>query len=180
LNNPPNCSPSTSTEPAIFEALSLVRNPYSVIGDAAEKVVDADEYEEQLAEAGIYFHRFRLEPCLGEDGKHIRSIGLFLELISAKPLPEVELRFDFAHEFAPFVNELQVKLAAGMPAGFWQGYELELSDFDLAQLAGVNELLRHWQRQEAGRRLRRCWIWPRMVIALSASVKRSALHLHFW
>ncbi|RYJ59212.1 type I Zorya anti-phage system protein ZorD [Pseudomonas songnenensis] len=132
------------------EALSLVRNPYSVIGDAAEKVVDADEYEEQLADAGIYFHRFRLEPCLGEDGKHIRSIGLFLEPISAKPLPEVELRFDFAHEFAPFVNELQVKLAAGMPAGFWQGYELELSDFDLAQLAGVNELLRHWQRQEAG------------------------------
>ncbi|EOY6419644.1 ATP-dependent helicase, partial [Pseudomonas aeruginosa] len=111
------------------EALSLVRNPYSVIGDAAEKVVDADEYEEQLADAGIYFHRFRLEPCLGEDGKHIQSIGLFLEPISSKPLPEIELRFDFAHEFAPFVNELQMKLAAGMPAGFWQGYELELSDF---------------------------------------------------
>lgn len=132
------------------EALSFVRNPYSVIGDAAESVVDAGEYEQQLADAGIYFHRFRLEPCLGDDGKHIQSVELFLEPISANPLPEIELRFESAHELAPFINELQVKLAAGMPAGFWQGYELELSDFDLVQLAGVNELLRDWQRQEAG------------------------------
>lgn len=132
------------------EALSFLRNPYGVIGDAAESVVDADEYEQQLADAGIYFHRFRLVPSLGEDGKHIQSIDLFLDPISANPLPEIELRFESAYEFAPFIHELQVKLAAGMPAGFWQGFELELSDLDLVQLAGLSELLRDWQRQEAG------------------------------
>ncbi len=51
---------------------------------------------------------------------------------------------------APFVHELQLKLAAGMPAGFWQGYELELSDFDLRQLAGINDLLKRWQNEAAG------------------------------
>ncbi|MBO3274105.1 type I Zorya anti-phage system protein ZorD [Pseudomonas schmalbachii] len=131
------------------DALMLLRNPYSVIGDAAEKVVDPAEYESGLAEAGIHFHRFRLEPRFIE-GKRIDSVQLFLEPISNEPLPEVELNFSAAYEFAPFVNELQVKLAAGVPAGLWQGYELELSDFDLAQLAGVTNLLRYWQKQEAG------------------------------
>lgn len=132
------------------DALSLIRNPYSVIGDAADKVVDPTEYEASLAEAGIHFHRFRLEPRLSEDNERIESVQLFLEPISPEPLPELELSFTSAHELAPFVNELQVKLAAGMPAGLWQGHELELSDFDLAQLAGVSNLLRDWQRQEAG------------------------------
>jgi hypothetical protein len=132
------------------EALSFVRNPYSVIGDSAEAVVDASDYEQQLAAAGIYFHRFRLVPCLSGEGQNIQSVGLFLEPISANPLPEIELHFESASSFAPFVKELQIKLAAGMAAGFWQGYELELSDFDLVQLAGINELLRAWQQQEAG------------------------------
>ncbi|MFC4861232.1 type I Zorya anti-phage system protein ZorD [Pseudomonas sp. MAHUQ-62] len=132
------------------EALSLIRNPYSVIGDAAQKVIDPDEYEAGLAEAGILFHRFRLEPLLSVDGKQVEAVALYLEPISSMPQPEVGFRFEAAHELAPFVRELQLKLAAGMPAGLWQGYELELSDFDLAQLAGINGLLSDWQRQEAG------------------------------
>src|SRR3546814_10062581 len=40
--------------------------------------------------------------------------------------------------------------AAGMSAGFWQGYELELSDFDLRQLAGISDLLTRWQNEAAG------------------------------
>lgn len=132
------------------DALSLVRNPYSLIGDAADRIVDPDEYEAGLAEAGIHFHRFRLEPRLNDEHGRIESVQLFLEPVSAETLPEIEFSFASAHELAPFVSELQVKLAAGMPAGLWQGYELELSDFDLVQLAGVTDLLRDWQRQEAG------------------------------
>ena len=132
------------------EALTLVRNPYSVIGDAAQKVIDPDEYETALAEAGIYFHRFRVEPMLAEDGQAIQVVNLHLEPISATPQPEHILAFAAAREFAPFVHELQLKLAAGMPAGLWQGFELELSGFDLAQLAGLNALLADWQKQEAG------------------------------
>lgn len=132
------------------EALSLIRNPYSVIGDAAQKVVDPEEYEAGLAEAGIHFHRFRIEPALSADGRQIESVGLYLDPITASPEPEVEFRFTAAHELAPFVHELQIKLAAGLPAGLWQGYELELSDFDLAQLAGISGLLSDWQRQEVG------------------------------
>ena len=133
------------------KAVSLLRNPFSFIGDEAVKVVDSDEYQIALADEGIYFHRFRLEPKLAEDAKTIQSVELLLEPISAKPLPEVALSFSAPYELGPFVHALEVNLAAGLPASSWQGHELELSDFDLAQLTGIKELLRGWQRQADGK-----------------------------
>jgi len=133
------------------EAVSLLRNPFSFIGDEAAKVVDSDEYQSALADEGIYFHRFRLEPKLAEDAKTFQSVELLLEPISATPLPEVVLSFSAPHELAPFVHALEVNLAAGLPASSWQGHELELSDFDLVQLAGIKELLRGWQSQADGK-----------------------------
>lgn len=132
------------------DALSFVRNPYSALGDDASKVLDADSYENDLANAGIFFHRFHLEPELDPAVLHIQRVKLTLEPISDTPRDDVEHWFSAAHELAPFVHELQLKLAAGMPAGFWQGYELELSDFDLRQLAGIAELLNRWQKEAAG------------------------------
>lgn len=133
------------------EAVSLLRNPFSFIGDEAAKVVDPDEYQSALAEEGIYFHRFRLEPKLAEDSKTISSVGLHLEPIATTPMPEVVLSFNAPHELVPFVQALEVNLAAGLPASSWQGHELELSDFDLVQLTGIKELLRGWQHQADGR-----------------------------
>ncbi|BAV74565.1 non-specific serine/threonine protein kinase [Pseudomonas chlororaphis subsp. aurantiaca] len=132
------------------DALSFVRNPYSALGDSAAQVLDADTYEEDLIEAGIFFHRFHLEPKLDDAGHRIERVNLTLEPISPVPQASIEITFNAAHELAPFVHELHVKLAAGMPAGFWQGYELELSDFDLRQLAGIGELLKRWQNEAAG------------------------------
>lgn len=133
------------------EAVSLLRNPFSFIGDDAAKVVDSDEYQSALADEGIYFHRFHLEPKLAEDAKTIQAVELLLEPISATPMPEVVLSFSAPHELAPFVHALEVNLAAGLPASSWQGHELELSDFDLVQLTGIKELLRGWQHQVDGK-----------------------------
>ncbi|HBO3046072.1 TPA: DEAD/DEAH box helicase [Pseudomonas aeruginosa] len=133
------------------EAVSLLRNPFSFIGDEAANVVDSDEYQRALAEEGIYFHRFRLEPHLAEDAKAIQSVALILEPISTTPQPEVVLSFSAPYEMAPFVHALEVNVAAGLPASSWQGHELELSDFDLVQLAGIKDLLRSWQHQVEGK-----------------------------
>lgn len=132
------------------DALSFVRNPYSALGESAAQVLDAETYEDDLAEAGIFFHRFHLEPKLDEAGQRIEQVNLTLEPISPTPQAPIEVEFKAAYELAPFVHELQLKLAAGMPAGFWQGYELELSDFDLRQLAGISDLLKRWQNEAAG------------------------------
>lgn len=132
------------------DALSFVRNPYTALGDSAVQVVDASDYEQELADAGIFFHRFHIEPILDAASQRIECVKLALEPISPTPQAPIEIEFKAAHELAPFVGELQVKLAAGMPAGFWHGYELELSDFDLRQLSGISELLKRWQHEAAG------------------------------
>ena len=132
------------------DALSFVRNPYSALGESASQVLDATVYEEGLAAAGIFFHRFSLHTQVDEPSQRIQQITLTLEPIAPTAHTPIELAFHAAFEFAPFVHELELKLAAGMPAGFWQGYELELSDFDLRQLAGIKELLKRWQSEAMG------------------------------
>ncbi len=130
-------------------ALAFIKNPYAMLGDDAVKVLDPEIYEQNCSDAGLFFHRFSLEPALDANRK-IASVTLILSPISAKPMPESTLYFQHAYEFSPFVTELQLKLASGLPCGFWQGYELELSDFDLNQLKGLEALLERWQQEAIG------------------------------
>lgn len=131
-------------------ALSFIRNPYAFLGDDAVKVISPEEHEEELGEAGIHFHRFILEPYLDGEGRHIDSVELRLEPLTMNPQPAISHFFKAAHEFAPFVHELRLKKAAELPAGFWNGYELELGDFTLEQLQGIEALLDRWQQETNG------------------------------
>lgn len=139
---------------AADDALAFVRNPYTVIGEAADQVVDEVEYQQEREKAGIYFHRFQVIPQLADDGALLTAVRLVLEPISSVPMEAVEILLTHAGEFAGFVRELEVKLAAGLPAGLWQGYELELSDFDLHQFQGLKELLDCWKAVEAGQQFK--------------------------
>ncbi|MGV2705962.1 UNVERIFIED_CONTAM: SNF2-related protein, partial [Aeromonas salmonicida] len=131
-------------------ALSLLRNPYALLGEVTSVVLDPEQHEQSLVDAGIYFHHFRLEPkCEAESGK-IATVLLHLSPISREPLPDETLSFNSPGIFAPFVQELRFKLAAGMSAGFWQGFELELGDFDEQQLLDIEKLLDRWQREVSG------------------------------
>lgn len=131
-------------------ALSLIRNPYSFLGDAAVKVLEEDAHAKALKHAGIYFHHFTVEPVLDERREHIHHILLILEAQTADPEPPVTLSFNAPYEFAGFVQELRLKFAAGMPAGFWQGYELELGTLTEAGLNGIQALLSRWENEVAG------------------------------
>lgn len=126
------------------KALQLLRNPYAVLGDAAQ-VIDEQIFEQDRADAGFAFLRFTLHPEIGEDGR-IGAIKLQLDSTSSQT-DSVLMRFARPEEFAPFVRELALKLAAGFSCGFWKGYELELADFDSTQLQGIELLLSRWQKQ---------------------------------
>lgn len=131
-------------------ALSLLRNPYALLGEESSAVLDPEQHEQSLADAGIYFHHFRLEPQFDAESGKIATILLHLSPISREPLPDETLNFNSPGIFSPFVQELRLKLAAGMSAGFWQGFELELGDFDERQLLEIEKLLDRWQRELAG------------------------------
>lgn len=130
------------------DGVNFLRNPFAAIGDAADSVLDPDEHVQGLQDAGIYFHRFKIEPVM-KDGL-IESMQLWLEPVAAPDRPVQQMSLCNTNEFATFLQELEVKIAAGLPAGLWNGYELELGDFNEEKLKSLRELHRLWIKQEAG------------------------------
>ena len=130
------------------DALSFVRNPYTWIGEEASQVLDPDVYEQNLQDAGIYFYDFRLEPQF-DDSMHIESVSLILSPRTEQPVPDETYVFNRPIELAALITELEQKLAAHLPAGVWQGYDLELSRFTQNELQEYQALLEGWQQQAA-------------------------------
>lgn len=131
------------------KALQLLRNPYSCLGEDASKVLDQNQFEADREAAGFAFLQFSLRPAFDES-EQIVSVTLQLDAVSSQTIEPVNILFSQAGDLAPFVRELELKLAAGLPCGFWKGYELELSCLDQSQVDGIQLLLSRWQRQEAG------------------------------
>jgi hypothetical protein len=131
------------------QALQMLRNPYACLGDAANKVLDQDQFEQDREDAGFAFLQFSLEPNFTDQGK-IDSVTLKLDPLSVHDMTGTSFTFSESKKLALFVHELEIKLAAGLPCGFWDGYELELSDFDQSQFDEVSALLARWQHEEAG------------------------------
>lgn len=130
-------------------ALAFVRNPAQFLGGEELSVIDLDEFEKTREAAAIYFHRFTLHVELNEH-RGIAWVELCLQPISSSEQESATLIYDTPDRFAPFVKELEIHLAAGLPCGFWQGYELELGDFHLRELQGLQNLLERWQKQVLG------------------------------
>jgi len=131
------------------KALQLLRNPYSCLGEDAEKVLDQEQFEQDREAAGFSFLRFSLHPAFNST-EQVISVRLQLDALSYADIEAVNISFSQASELAPLVHELKMKLASGLPCGFWKGYELELSDFDQSQLDEIETLLSRWQKQEGG------------------------------
>ncbi len=75
-------------------ALSLLRNPYALLGEESSAVLDPEQHEQSLADAGIYFHHFRLEPQFDAESGKIATILLHLSPISRKPPPDETLNLN--------------------------------------------------------------------------------------
>lgn len=132
------------------DAVSFIRNPYTFIGEDAASVIPPEQHEEALQDAYIFFHRFSVIPVLDDEAKRISSVSLVLEPIAARPQPAITFALTKPYEFEEFIQELAVKLASGLPAGIWQGYELELSQLAIEQLEHYQSLLLRWQQEIAG------------------------------
>lgn len=111
--------------------------------------MEQDQFEKDRVEAGFCFLRFSLHPLLN-GAELIESVQLRLDALSGPDANPAGLLFRSLNELLVFVDELRNKLAAGLPCGFWRGYELELSDFSQLQLDGVVALLGRWQSELFG------------------------------
>ncbi|MDT1827808.1 hypothetical protein FPK45_22655, partial [Acinetobacter baumannii] len=71
--------------------------------------------------------------------------------VSPIPQPEVTFLFSAPWELDKFVQAVGISVAAQMPAGSWQGYELELSQFTEQQWHDCQSLLTRWQQEVEGK-----------------------------
>lgn len=119
-------------------------------GEDAASVIAPEEHEQALFDAHIFFHHFRLQPSVNDENK-INDITLVLEPVSPIPQPEVTFLFSAPWELDKFVQAVGISVAAQMPAGSPQGYELELSQFTEQQWHDCQSLLTRWQQEVEGK-----------------------------
>jgi hypothetical protein len=129
----------------------FLKNPFAYLGPEASKVLDPDEYDASLAQAGIHFYRFTLKLVHDSNGR-ITTVMLVLTAPSEASVP-VELDFKDPVTMGQFVAEVGTKLLAGLACAFWKGYELEMAGFGPDDLSRLEEVQQRWRAEAAGQAL---------------------------
>jgi hypothetical protein len=107
-------------------AQAFIRNPYAVLGDAAEAVIKPESYEASLHSADIVFYTFEL--AANWDGKgNILAVFLDLEATRTGAIPAYHRHtFKAPDALSLLIEEIRHQLSEGYPCFNWQGYEVEL------------------------------------------------------
>jgi superfamily II DNA or RNA helicase len=135
------------------KASLFLKNPFAFLGPEATKVLDPDEYDQSLEDAGIFFYRFAIRPVFAEAGR-IATVELVLTAPAENLAPLAENLGD-PITMGQFINEVGGKLLAQLPCACWKGYELDLSGFSQRDLVGLENLQQRWMQELAGQDLSR-------------------------
>jgi hypothetical protein len=133
------------------KASLFLKNPYACLGPEAARVLDPDEYDNALEQAGIYFYQFAVKPRFQPEGS-IDNVSLVLTAPS-ESVDAVELDFGDPVTLGGFNAEVGANMLAGLPCACWKGYELELSGFGQRDLSDLENLQQRWIQQLAGQDL---------------------------
>ena len=120
-------------------AEAFVRNPFAALGEVATEVVDAQQIEEALVEAGVTSERFRPGVRRNDRG-HLESVHLKIESMGAQHSDDDEYVFASADDLAGFCDRLQARIKADHQWCAWKGYDFEM----VPEYAGHLQQLRAW------------------------------------
>lgn len=133
------------------KASLFLKNPFAFLGPDASAVLDPDEYDRSLEDAGIYFYNFVVEPEFEATGS-VRKVELVLTAPSENEVPIV-LQLSDPVTMGQFLNEIGKKTLAQLPCACWKGYELDLANFRHRDLSDLEDLHQRWMRELAGQDL---------------------------
>ncbi|MDD5319810.1 MAG: SNF2-related protein [Methylococcales bacterium] len=125
-------------------AQAFIRNPYAVLGEAADSVIPPESYEASLHSADIVFYTFELD--FKQDGKgNILSVFLDLEATRAGAIPAYErCAFNSPGALSRLIEEIQSQLDEGYPCFNWEGSEVELRGDAGEKLAQLRTWHERW------------------------------------
>lgn len=106
-------------------AEAFLRNPFAALGPAAEKVVDAEQFERARDDAGISFSRFTVR-VRRDAGGYPYEVSLLIEEILDGQVRGEEARFEGAADLSKFLAKLDARIAVEAQCCHWDGYDLEI------------------------------------------------------
>lgn len=123
-------------------AQAFVRNPYAVLGEQAEGVIDQQGFEDARTAAGIEFTRFTPHVERGVRGE-VQRVALQVETLGDLGVPSEPIWIDSSADLAGFVEQLERGIEGGAQCFTWRRRELEI----IGDSADHLELLRSWLRE---------------------------------
>lgn len=124
-------------------AEAFVRNPFAVLGETSEKVIDPAQFERARDAAGIRFERFIPRSDRGEFGE-VKRVGLETESMSEDPSEPSLIWFASPNDLARFNGKLGRCLDDGSQCVRWTGREFEILGETPDHLAQLQTWLREW------------------------------------
>lgn len=125
-------------------AESFLSNPYATLGEAAQEVIDEEQFEQARAEAGLVFHQFTAR-CQVQGGKVLEA-ALLVDILDPEDPRSTLEKFEAPEDLLRFVRKVQEKQRVGLELCEWRGYRLQLLGETDAELAVLSEVYRLWTR----------------------------------
>lgn len=124
-------------------AEAFVRNPFALLGETAESVIDPEQFEQAREEAGIRFEQFTPRVERGEFGEVLR-VGLLVEELGNDRQDAEELWFLNPEDLERFISKLGRCLDDGSQCVSWQRRELEIVGDTATHLKDLAQWCREW------------------------------------
>ncbi|WP_233884556.1 DEAD/DEAH box helicase [Paraburkholderia flagellata] len=125
-------------------AQAFVRNPFAVLGDCAEAVLDADQFEAARDDAGIRFQSFMPNVERGSRNEVVR-VALLVESLDARNAESATCWIASSEELERFVGKLDRALADGSQCVTWGRHEFEIVGDTQDHLLALEGWLREWK-----------------------------------
>jgi SNF2-related domain/Helicase conserved C-terminal domain len=124
-------------------AEAFLRNPFASLGPDAGKVIDAAQFEQARAGAGIAFARFNIQLRQDSPEAGLQVLLQIEEGDIAHTLP-----FADPDELEKFIAKLKERIDREAQCCPWHGYELEILGDTTDQLATLGIALQKWRAEK--------------------------------
>lgn len=128
-------------------AEAFVRNPFSLLGEDAGKVLNPDEIESQLKTVGISFAHFYPNSEFGEFGE-VKRVGILICDLSNSDEASSIYWFDSPSELNRFIHKATSCLNSEAGSFAWMRYDLEVIGDTQNQLDQLSTWLDAWSSPE--------------------------------
>ncbi len=125
-----------------IRAEAFVTNPFATLGDDASDVIDAEQFEQARADAGLAFERFTAHIVLDAIG-YPEEVGVLIQSArgGGEPSQDGVSLFRDNVELEAFITSVQLNLDRGLQLCRWRGYELELLGDTRSELEMLSKAL---------------------------------------